>query len=751
MGIDLAHPSRRGVLAAGAVMVSFTLAPRAAAQLAGGGEGGGGPKVLAPNLPGSLKTAPYLDAWIRIDPDGRATVFTGKAELGQGISTALWQVAAEELDMPPAEVEIITADTARTPDEAVTAGSHSMQDSGTAIANAAANVRRLLIDAAARQWGLTTAGVTTDGSGMVVAPDGRTLGYGALAATLSLHVEALPDAPRRDPARYRVLGHDWPRRDVPAKLTGGVAYVQDLRLPSTLHARVVRGPSFGTRLQAPDLAGAAAMPGVVKLVQNGGFMALVAETEWQAIAALHHLQQSPWARTGQPIPSTPMVDLLKAEPSRDNTVLDTHDASPPAARTLKARYTKPWLAHGSIGPSCAVALYQDGQLTIWSHSQAIFDVHRGVAELVGLPPGRVRGIHMPGAGCYGQNGADDVAADAALTAMALPGRPIRMQWMREQEFGWEPLGPGMVSEVEASLDAAGHVTAWTYDVWSNSHNTRPTKAGGYLAGAEIAAPFPVPPPRTIPMPEGGGDRNSNPLYALPNMHVVHHFVPAMPLRVSALRSLGGYHNVFSIESMMDELARAAGSDPLAFRLAHMKDERARAVMAAAAEGFGWSTRKPGDGRRGCGFGFARYKNLGAYCAVAMEVDVDRETGAIAVRRVHAAVDAGEVAAPDGLRNQTEGGIIQSLSWTLREAVTHDAAKRLSFDWSGYPILGFSDAPGAVRVEIVPRPGLPFLGAGEAAQGPTAAALANAVADATGVRLRDLPLAPDTVKAAIGVI
>ncbi len=559
MGIDLAHPSRRGVLAAGAVMVSFTLAPRAAAQLAGGGEGGGGPKVLAPNLPGSLKTAPYLDAWIRIDPDGRATVFTGKAELGQGISTALWQVAAEELDMPPAEVEIITADTARTPDEAVTAGSHSMQDSGTAIANAAANVRRLLIDAAARQWGLTTAGLTTNGSGTVVAPDGRTLGYGALAATLSLHVEALPDAPRRDPAHYRVLGHDWPRRDIPAKLTGGVAYVQDLRLPGTLHARVVRGPSFGTRLQAPDLAGAAAMPGVVKLVQNGGFMALVAETEWQAIAALHHLQQSPWARTGQPIPSTPMVDLLKAEPSRDNTVLDTHDASPPAARTLKARYTKPWLAHGSIGPSCAVALFQDGQLTIWSHSQAIFDVHRGVAELVGLPPGRVRGIHMPGAGCYGQNGADDVAADAALTAMALPGRPIRMQWMREQEFGWEPLGPGMVSEVEASLDAAGHVTAWTYDVWSNSHNTRPTKAGGYLAGAEIAAPFPVPPPRTIPMPEGGGDRNSNPLYALPNMHVVHHFVPAMPLRVSALRSLGGYHNVFSIESMMDELARAAGS------------------------------------------------------------------------------------------------------------------------------------------------------------------------------------------------
>ena len=743
--------TRRGLLAGGALVVSFALAPRAAAQLAGGGEGGHGPKVLAPNLPGSLKNSPLLDSWIRLDASGRATVYSGKAELGQGIATALWQVAAEELDLPPEHVELVTADTARTPDEAVTAGSHSMQDSGTAIANAAANVRRMLTDAAAQQWGVAADGVTTNGKGEIVSPDGRTIGYGAIAATLSLHVEALPGQPRRDPAQYRTLGRDLPRRDIPAKLTGGAAYVQDLRLPGMLHARVVRGPSFGTTFSALDIAAASAMPGVVTVVQNGSFTALVATTEWQAIAALRKLQQSPWERTRPPIPVSDVVAVLKSRPARDNTVLDTTDASPPATRTLKARYTKPWLAHGSIGPSCAVAHFQDGALTIWSHSQGIFDVHRGVAELVGLSPERVRGIHVPGAGCYGQNGADDVAADAALTAMALPGRPIRLQWMREQEFGWEPLGTGMVAEVEASLDTNNHVTAWHYEVWSNPHNTRPTKAGGYLAGQEVAQPFPLPPPRTIPMPEGGGDRNSNPLYALPNMHVIHHFVPDMPLRVSALRSLGGYHNVFAIESMMDELARAVGADPLAFRLAHMKDERARAVMQAAAAGLGWASRAPGDGRRGCGFGFARYKNLGAYCAVAMEVDVDRDTGAVAVRRVHAAIDAGQVAAPDGIRNQTEGGIVQSLSWTMREAVNFDTARRTSFDWSGYPILGFSDAPGSLTVEIVPRPGLPFLGAGEAAQGPTAAALANAVADATGARLRDLPLAPDTVKAAIGVI
>lgn len=746
---NLLQPSRRGLLSAGALVVSFALAPRAAAQLAGGGEGGHGPAVLAPTLPGSLKSSPMLDAWIRLDAAGRATVFTGKAELGQGIATALWQVAAEELDLPPDRVEIVTADSARTPDEGVTAGSHSMQDSGTALANAAANVRRMLLDAAALRWGVAADGVSTNGRGEVVAPDGRTMGYGALAQTLSLHVEALPNLPRRDPARYRTLGKDLPRRDIPAKLTGGEAYVQDMRLPGMLHARVVRGPSFGTA-QAIDVGAATSMPGIVKLVRNGRFAALVATTEWQAITALRKLQAEPWTRTMAAVPQGDVAAVLKSRPSRDNVVLDTHDASPPAARTLKARYTKPWLAHASIGPSCAVALYQDGQLTIWSHSQAVFDVHRGVAELVGLPPDRVRCIHAQGAGCYGQNGADDVAADAALTAMALPGRPIRMQWTREQEFGWEPLGCGMVAEVEASLDADNRVTAWNYEVWSNTHNTRPTKAGGYIAGSEVAAPFPVPPPRVIPMPEGGGDRNSNPLYALPNMHVVHHFVVDTPLRASALRSLGGYHNVFAIESMMDELARAAGIDPLAFRIAHMRDERARAVMEAATSGLGWSKRPTGDGRRGIGLGFARYKNLGAYCAVAMEVEVDRETGAVAVRRVHAAVDAGQVASPDGIRNQTEGGILQSLSWTMREAVTFDPARRTSFDWSGYPIGGFSDAPGAVRVDIVPRPGLPFLGAGEAAQGPTAAALANAVADATGVRLRDLPLTPDIVKAAIGV-
>ena len=743
-------PTRRGLLSAGALVVSFAMVPdalmsEALAQLAGGGEGAAGPKVVAPNLPGSLNKFPWLDAWIAIDGAGQATVFTGKAELGQGIATALTQVAAEELDLPPARVTLVTADTARTPNEGVTAGSHSMQDSGTAIANAAANVRLLLLRAAAARWRVPEGGLTTDGTGTVAAPDGRTLSYGALAGALSLHVQAVPNAPRRDPARYRSIGHDLPRTDIPAKLTGGPAYIQDMRLPGMAHARVLRGPSFGTRLattEAPDPPGA-------KIIRNGAFAALVADTEWRAITALRHLQATPWTRTGPPLPRDGVAATLQRLPAQTNVVLNTTDPTRPAVRALKARYTRPWVAHASIGPSCALAWLQDGRLTVWSHSQGVFGLRDAIAELVGLPADHVRCIHAQGAGCYGHNGADDVAADAALVAMALPGRPIRLQWTREQEFGWEPFGSAMVADIQASLDDGGHVTAWSYDVWSNPHNNRPAGAGGLLAGQEVAHAFPVQPVKPIPMPEGGGDRNANPLYALANMRVLHHFVPDMPLRVSALRSLGAYHNVFAIESMMDELARAAGTDPLAFRLAHMKDERARAVMVAATDAIGWAGRPKGDGRRGFGLGFARYKNLGAYCAIAMEVALDRETGDVTVVRVHAVVDSGQAASPDGIRNQIEGGIVQSLSWTRHEAVRFDDTRQLSYDWSGYPIARFSDVPDAVHVDVLARPGQPFLGTGEAAQGPTAAAFANALADAAGVRLRDLPLTADTIKAALG--
>lgn len=736
--------SRRGVLGAGAVVVAFSLGGRALAQ---GGEGGR-PKPVAPGLPGSLKTDPWLDSWIRVDAEG-ITVFTGKAELGQGIKTALIQVAAEELDVPPASLRLVTADTARTPNEGVTAGSHSLQDSGTAILNAAANVRRLLAETAGQRLGVAPETLATTGEGGFRTPDGRTAAYRDLAAGVRLHVEAQPGVPHRPLAARRTLGTNWPRVDIPAKVTGGVAYVHDLRLPGMLHARVVRGPSYGTELTSPAFDAVAAMPAVVKVVRNGRFAAVVTEREWTAIEALRRLQQAPWRRVGAPLPAQDPEGSLRGA-SQDEVIQDVAGPAAAAVKTVNARYSRPWLMHAAIGPSCAVALFQQGQLTVWSHTQGAFPLRGAIAELVKLPAGKVRVAHMEGSGCYGHNGADDVAADAALCAMALPGRPVRLQWMREQEHGWEPLGCTQAVAASGGVDASGRICDWRFEIFSHSHNGRPVTAGGLLAGAEVDPPFPPQVPKPIPMPEGGGDRNGVPLYNLPKSRVVSHFIREAPLRASALRSLGAHLNVFAVESFMDELAQAAGADPVAFRLAHLTDERARAVVQLCAERFGWAARPRRDGRRGAGFAFARYKNLASYCAVALEAEVEHETGEVRIGRVVAAIDSGDVVNPDGLKNQTEGGIVQALSWTRFEQVTFDAAHRTSFDWSAYPIARFKDVPASVEAHVLNRPGTPFLGAGEAAQGPASAALANAVFDACGARIRDLPISPEKVKAAVGV-
>lgn len=747
------HATRRTVLGGGALVVAFALSARALSQGeqgAGKSEQAGPQKPVAPGLAGSLKTTPWLDAWIRVGPDGAITVFTGKAELGQGIKTALIQIAAEELDVPPSAIHLITADTGRSPDEGFTAGSHSMQDSGAAILNAAANVRVLLGTAAAQAWGVAPNTVATDGWGRMRAPDGRLLGYGPLAQKLNLHVQAAPDAPRRPRGQLRSIGKALPRVDIPAKLTGGASYVQDLRLPGMLHGRVIRGPSEGTVLKDVDLRAVAAMPGVAQLVRNGRFTAVLAEREWTAVQAWRRLQQGGWTHLGPPIPAQDALKAVVTAPSQDEVILDVRGQAAPAVRRLTARYTRPWLMHGSIGPSCAVAVFADGMLTVWTHTQGVYPLQAALAQLVKLPKQQVRCIHVEGAGCYGHNGADDVAGDAALAAMAASGRPVRMQWMREQEHGWEPLGPGMVVQAHAALDAGNNIVDWRYEVWSNPHNARPGTAGALLAGREVEPPFAPDEPKPIPMPEGGGDRNAVPIYALPNGHVVSHFVKQGPLRFSALRSLGAHMNVFAIESLMDELALAGGDDPVTLRLRHLRDPRAREVVTTCADRFGWARRARGDGRGGCGFAFARYKNLATYCAVALEVEVEHETGAVAVRRAVAAVDSGEIVNPDGVRNQIEGAIVQSLSWTGLEAVQFDVARRTSFDWSVYPIARFLDVPDGVQVHLIDRPGTPFLGAGEAGQGPAAAALANAIADATGVRLRDMPLAPERLKSAIGV-
>jgi nicotinate dehydrogenase subunit B len=422
----------------------------------------------------------------------------------------------------------------------------------------------------------------------------------------------------------------------------------------------------------------------------------------------------------------------------------------PPLRRISARYTRPYQMHGAIGPSCAVARYDDNGLTVWTHTQGVYPLRTAIAQLLRLKPEQVRCIQVEGSGCYGHNGADDVAADAALIARAMPGSAIRVQWMREQEHTSEPYASAMVAEVTGALDAEGRVVGWDYGVWSNTHNRRPNVGGLLLQNAALPEPLPVPPPAPIPMPEGGGERNSNPIYAFPNATVVSHFVSEMPLRVSAQRSLGAYLNVFAIESFMDELAAAAGIDPVEFRMRHLTDERARTVIRTAADRFGWSAKTPRQPGMGRGFAFARYKNLGAYCAVALELNVEHETGRVRPGRVVAAVDSGQVINPDGIRNQIEGAIVQATSWTLYEAVRFDRQHITSTDWSRYPILRFPAAPESIDVHIIPQPGQPFLGTGEAGQGPTAAALANALRDAAGVRIRDLPLSAERVKAAIGV-
>ncbi|HET7197961.1 MAG TPA: molybdopterin cofactor-binding domain-containing protein [Burkholderiales bacterium] len=725
-----ARLTRREFLAAsGALVLAFSLSPRAFSQ---------------PKPPGSLAKAPFLDSWIRIDEKGDATVFTGKAELGQGIKTALIQLAAEELVLEPSRVALVTADTERTPNEMYTAGSHSMQDSGTAIRHAAAQVRSLLVGLAAERLGAPADSLAV-ANGRVRARDGRSAAYGELVAGRDLHLEASPAVALIEPAKHRIVGKPFPRVDIPAKVTGGLAYVQDVRIDGMVHGRIARPPSPAARLRSLDSSPVERMPGVLKVVRDGRFLGVIAEREWQSIQAVRALAAAArWQEQATLPPQEKLYETLLALPSESKVIAERGHPDGTGKR-LEAIYRRPYQLHASIGPSCALAQLVDGKYTVWTHSQGVYPLRDALAELLGVAKESVHCIHVEGSGCYGHNAADDAAADAALLARALPGRPVRVQWMREDEHACEPFGPAMLIRAAGSVDATGRITGWRHEVWSNTHSTRPGKAGNLLAATHLERPFQPPPPRAIPQPEGGGDRNAIPLYELANLRVVSRFIPEMPLRVSALRGLGAYANVFALESFMDELALAAGADPVQFRLRHLADPRARAVIGLAAQKFGWAgyERRP---RRGRGFAFARYKNLAGYVAIALELEAQRDTGALRLVRAVAAADSGEAVNPDGIRNQIEGGILQSASWTLCEEVTFDRTRITSRDWGGYPILRFPQIPASVEVHLIDRPGQPFLGTGEVSQGPTAAALGNALADTTGVRVRELPFSARRLRA-----
>ncbi|HVR29467.1 MAG TPA: molybdopterin cofactor-binding domain-containing protein [Thermoanaerobaculia bacterium] len=784
--------TRRSVLGgAGFLLLGFCFGGRAAF----------GQPPPAPALPGSLAGHSSLDAWLRIGADGTVTVLSGKVELGQGIRTALAQIVADELDVALDRLRMVSADTDLSPNEGYTSGSVSIQQSGAALRQAAAEARLVLLEIAASRLGAavgdlavddgritpragapaTTPGRPASSSGdPAETADGPATSYWELVTDSTLQLEATGRASPKPHSARRLVGRPVPRLDAPGKVFGEPVFVHDLRLPGMLHARAVRPPSYGARLASVDEAAALALPGVVRVVRDGSFLAVVAEREEQAVAAAEALaRDSRWSGTTELPDRARLAEHLRRLPARDGTV-SSRGADPgsvPAARTIEAEYTKPFLAHASLAPSCAVAQEVGDRIRVWTHSQGVFPLRAALSRVLGLAPERLRVTHVEGSGCYGHNGADDVACDAALVARAVPGRPVRVQWSRQDELRWAPFGSAMAIRVRGGLDGAGRIAFWWYELWSHAHSTRPGREAGLVAAWHLASPQPPPTAVNIPQPAGGGNRNAVPLYELPSQRVVEHFLPDMPVRVSALRSLGAYANVFAIESFMDELAAAAGADPVAFRLHHLTDPRARAVIEAAARQAGRTiavSRSPGDAQgaptdtpgrttgadpgaaptevtsgvaRGRGFAFARYKNQAAYVALVADVVVDRATGVVRLERATAAVDAGDVVNPDGLRNQIEGGIAQAASWTLHEEVAFDRERITSVDWRTYPISRFVDAP-ELSVAVLERPQEPPVGAGEAAQGPTAAAIANAVFAATGVRLRDLPLRPGRVAPAM---
>ncbi len=703
----------------------------------------------AANIPGDLKNNPMLSAWLRINSDGTVLLMIGKVELGQGNVTAITQVCAEELDVDFGRLQVLSGDTKLCPDEGTTAGSTSMPNGATAVQYASAEVRQILVGLAAAKLG-QPADTMKVKDGTVTAANGQTTTYWDLVIGKALDVEATGKVTLKDPATYTIIGASVPRLDIPAKMIGGEIFVQDMHPDGAVYGMVARPPNYRAKLTAIDTGPIEKMPGVIKVVRNGRFLGVVAKTKDQAAAAADALGKAgTWDVPHDMIGNAGIYDWLLNAPSKPKVVNDQKRTSGGApAKTIEATYQKPYVMHGSIGTSAAIAqLGADGVMTIHTHSQSVGPTAEAIRKLLGLGEGKVRCIHTQGSGCYGHNMADDAAADAALLAAAVPGMPVKLQYTRAQEHQWEPYGSVMVIKTKAGVDADGNVLDWSFDLWSTAHGTRPGgNPGNLLAGLMVDPPFEQPTPGDGGPPNYAAARNAIALYEFPGQTVTTHFVTDMPIRVSSTRSLGAYANVFALESFIDELARAANVDPLEYRLRYLKDERARAVLTKAADMFGWSNyqRTPNQGR---GIAFAQYKNYAAIAAIAMEVRVTPRNGRVQVLRVTAADDSGQAVNPDGIANQIEGAIIQSLSWTLKEEVKFSDSAILSTDWASYPIMTFQEVP-SVDVAVINQQGMPFLGTGEAGQGPAAAAVANAIYDAVGVRLRTLPLTPDRVKAAI---
>jgi nicotinate dehydrogenase subunit B len=713
---------------------------------------------MAENL--SLTKNPDLDAWISITTDGRVLVRMGKVDIGQKISSAVARLAAEELDIDLSRIVMFRPDTIDGPDEGMTSGSNSMEESGNAVRLAGATAKAHLLALAAVALDVEPSGLEVSDGVVTARSTNQVTSYWELQGDKPFGVPIDINAPVKPAALTTLIGRASPPLDLADIVTGRHVFVHDMNMAGMLHARPVRPPHVHARLASLDTKVLEQLSNRgFTVVRDGSFLAVTGSDEHAVIkAALTLADAASWTSTRE-LDTTNITEQLTGNERLSMRVVDGVPVDGPIplmpARpaglkaSLAARYERPYIMHGSIGPSAALARFGSDGLEIWTHSQGIYLLRASLAELFSMPIEQLRLHHRPGSGCYGHNGADDAAVDAALVARAMPGTPILLKWTRADEHAWEPYSPAMVMELSGGITADGTITAWSHETFSDTHVLRPRPGVAGLGPSRLLpaqflenTPTIVPPPPNLTH-HGGIHRNLEPLYRIKEPRLIKHLVRGLPHRTSALRTLGAFANIFALESFIDELAAAAGEDPVDLRLRHLDDPRARACIEAVATRIGPLDQAPeGHGR---GLAFGQYKNAKAYVAVAVELAVD-DTAKIHLKRVVIAGDAGQVVDPTGVIAQLEGGFIQAASWTLYEAVTYQADGITSRDWQSYPIIGFDNIPD-IETVLLDQPDAAFLGAGEAVCGPTGAAIANAVHRSTGVRPRQLPLTPDALRAA----
>ena len=683
-----------------------------------------------------------VDGFLAIHPDSSVTLYCGKVDLGQGLRIAIRQMAAEELGIDVGTIELIEGDTALTPDQGPTAGSSGVMRGGVQIRQAAATARETLLKIASERTGKPTSELECVGGNVRIKSDGKSITIGELIGDKRFAVKVDAKAPLKDPSTYTIVGKPLPRPDVPAKVTGRHIYVHDFTMPGMLHGRAIRPPSVGAKIVDVDESSIKSIPNA-RVVRIENFVGVVAPDEWDAVVAAKNLKVQ-WSNESALISAEKVRDWLKAGPFESDESLtrkgDAQTALANASTKVSGEYYWPMQTHGSMGPSCAVADVKSDRATIWTASQATHKYREAFAKMLGMPQDKVRLIYLDGAGCYGMNGHDDAAADAVLMSRAVKAA-VRVQWMRADEHGWDPKGPPQLIAIDAAVDDKGSIAAWRTQMWL-------PKATANLANVPLLGPEAAGIAQPVGIATGLISQNGAPNYAVASTDVQVHWHKTAPLRPSNIRAPGKIANCFAVESMCDEIAVAAKRDSYEWRLANLSDPRGIEVLKRAAALIDWKPRTaPSMDRVGRGIAYIHYKNNETYVATAIEAEVDRATGAIRVRRVGCAHDCGQVINPDALSQQVEGCILQTLSRTLFEEVAFDRSRVTSVDWASYPILTFADVP-EIKIDLVMRQRDPPLGAGEAAATTVPAALANAVFDATGKRLRTIPFTRERVKTAL---